>query len=278
MSTARSIKYPMILAIIALVSAIIFIVGCTSTAVKPTGEVKTAGKGQIPVNDVIVAKVGDAEINLGTVMYSLSMMAYLKQGVIMNAIYEQEAKKRGVYPTPEKIEEAFKKSIDSQGGEDKLMQSIPPTLADLPRPLILAEFRNQSTGRLVQTAILEDEFKKVHGENYTQEELDSTWNQASQSIKTQMATDKGITPEEVTMDMALPKIQELIRQKWMGENGQKFFDDLTKAYPVTNFLMDQYLAANPPKTEVEVPKSVEQDELGNPMPGAIPSPKPGGGN
>jgi hypothetical protein len=281
MSIARSLKLLTAIAIIALVASVLLVAGCNGAKPQPIKDSTPApGASPAPSDNAPVAKVGDVEITYGDLLYTVDVIVYMKQKLINSSIFEQEAKKRGVYPTQDAIEAAYKKDMDAQGGEDKLLKGIPPTLADIPKELFLKYFRNQSIQQFLQKAILEDEFKKQHGD-FKQEELDQVWTQETETLRNSIANEKGIKPEQVTEDMATAKLQESVKQKWMGQNAQKALESIMKSYTVDNYLLDQYLAAHPAaKEEAQVPaiqKSDSQSEpLGLPIgPGA--KPNPGGG-
>ena len=264
--------------VISLAAIVLLVVGCTEGKKSAAG---SAGPGGSLPAEMVVAKVGDSNITLGDLLFSFQVLAYLEQGVIEYQIYTQEARKRGVYPSAEKIDEAFKKGLEGQGGEENLMKQIPAKFAGIPKELIMQEFRKGSTTQLLQQAIAEDIFIKEKGDP-TQDEVNQMFTQMGDGLKGQVATEKGIKPEEVTVDMALPKIKEALKQRWMGENAQKFIEELVKSYQVKNYILDQIQATmKPVKEDVQVPempKSGADTEESIPSPDATPETKPGGGN
>jgi hypothetical protein len=277
MSIAKAAKCSVTIAVIVIATMALLVFGCSETpkpaATDKTGAPTSTSPGQVPI-DIVVGKVGDGDIKLGDLLYSAQVLAYFQQGIANNEIYTQEAKKRGVYPTPEKIDESFNKTLESQGGMEGLMKSLPPALKSIPQDLIMNEIRKQSVMQLLQQAIVEDEYKKVKGEP-TQAELDQMWTQQGDGLKGQIASENKIKPEEVTQEMALPKLKDAIKQKWMGENGQKLFEELTKSYTVQNYILDQYIKDHPVKEEAVVP-TVGAPEGAVKLPGAPPASPSGG--
>jgi len=258
------------LAIITLAAILLLSPGCR----EPETTIQTAGGGKIDTESMVIARVGDTDIMLKDLIFSVPAFAYLQQNLIGSEIFSQEARKRGVYPTEEKIQEAYDKQIQGQGGEEGILKQFPPSI---PRDVALKYFRNQYVlTQLLQQAIMEDEFVKKQG-TPTEDQITQVWNEREQSFRTSIAAERKIAADQVTMDMARQQIEDQLKQQWLGQNGAKFMDDLTKSYPVENYLLQQYSTTQTEEVIVpEVGQRSAQPGEGGVSPQGTPPGQPGG--
>jgi hypothetical protein len=140
---------------------------------------------------------------------------------------------------------------------------------------------------MVTQALLDDEFAKQHGP-ITDQELNDLWATMPEQQKTQIATQQGIAPENMTMEMARPQLEQQIKGQWSNANGTKFIEDLKKSYQIENYVAQQYSTMFPEDIVVPVVTSTgtptEPIQIGRPgqpgqpgQPGRPAPPPPGGG-
>lgn len=241
--------------VLGLFLSMMFPVACTEPESARQGSVSDfAG-----LENFVIARVGETDIYLTDLLFSLPGFGYLHQGLITVAIYEEEAKARKVYPSNEKIMEFYNRMIEQQGGVEQFLMQFPPVI---PKQAALKAMKQQSLQQAVQQAILDDEYMKKHGAP-TEEEVTQMWEERKENWKSVVSSRENVKPEEVTMEMARKDIEEAIKNQWMGMNASQFLENLTKNYPVENLMLNYYNSINP--EDVKVPEiEKETDESSTP--------------
>jgi hypothetical protein len=247
-----------------------FAPGCKETAneAAPTGGSTAGSNGNTIPIDMPIVKVGDSDVKLGDLLFSAQTFWYLEQSLITNQVYFEEARKRGIYPTQADIDTKYLETMNQQGGEEQFLSSLPPSI---PKALAIQDMKNNAIKQIIQEALLKDEFNKQHGP-ITDTELNQLWTDRGESLRPSIASEKGIPPEQVTMEMARTQLEDQIRNQWYSQNAQKFLDDLVASYQVENYLREQYSATHP--EDVVVPEVGE--EPNSPLSGMIPPAETGG--
>jgi hypothetical protein len=231
-------NYSWILAAAIMLAVILtFFPGCKETSASASGP----SSGHTIAADTVIAKVGDTDVKLGDLVFTAQTMWYFKDSMINRIIMFDEAKRRGIFPSDEDIDKKYKETLEQQGGEAMFFSQLPEWL---PKRLVMDDMKNNAAMQIIQEALIKDEFDKVHGP-ITDDELNNLWTEREASMRPSIASQKGIPPEEVTMDMARDQLTEQVRNNWYNENAQKFFDDLKNNTPVENYLQMQYSTIYP---------------------------------
>ncbi|MCK4719754.1 hypothetical protein KAU08_03800, partial [bacterium] len=112
--------------------------------------------------------------------------------------------------------------------------TIPPSI---PISLIPADLRKSFLQQSYHKAIMEDRYDNEHGPS-TDDELETQWLASPGMYESRMAGELGITPEEVTFEMAREKIEEDIRMQWQSERFQTLVEFLKESIEVEFYLLD----------------------------------------
>jgi len=245
--------------VVFLAFALLAFMGAACKETPPAG---TAG-GTAQAGDcdgMVIAKVGDVDLTLADLFQMPTIYMAIDDGMIMQEVLRQEAARRGISLTQEEIQKGLDDFYAGRGGKESFLGSVPPSI---PKSLVDGDIRKMVISQALQKAILENAWEKDHGP-VTDEEIDTIWNERGQMFIDQTAAELQIDPSQVTKEMAVNKVKDEIKNQWLTEKQNTFFEDLKKTYNARNLLRErlgeQETVEAPPAMEETTQSSGTQPE------------------
>ncbi len=234
--------------VVFLAFALVVFLGAACKETPPSGTAGgTAQAGEC--DGMVIAKVGDVDLTLADLLQMPTIYMAVDDGMIMQELLRQEAARRGISLTQEEIQKGLDDFYAGRGGKEKFMESVPPSI---PKSLVDGDIRRMVISQALQKAILENAWEKDHGP-VTDEEVDTIWNERGQMFIDQTAAELQIDPAQVTKEMAVDKVKDEIKNRWLMEQQTKLFENLKKTYNVRNLLRERLGE----QEEIEAPPATE---------------------
>ncbi len=229
-----------------LIIMLTVLTGASCTENQPAGETGDC-------KDMVLARVGEGNITLGDLLENPSFYGLVSEQLITRELLEQEALKRGITVDMDEVQQQVDDMIEQSGGWENLTSTIPQSI---PISLIPADLRRSALQQSYHMAIMEDRYDNEHGPS-TDDELETQWLAAPGMYEGRVAGELGITPEEVTFEMAREEIEEDIRMQWQSERFQTLVEFLKESIEVEFYLLD---ALNEP-ADLQIPEIDGDDSL-----------------
>lgn len=184
--------------------------------------------------DMVLVRVGEAGITLGDLFENPSFYMLVSDQLIQRELFEQEVLRRGITIDMDEIQQKVDDVIEQNGGWENFKSTIPPSI---PISLVPADLRRNILQQSYPMAIIEDRYEKEHGP-VTDDELETQWLAVPGLYEDRLAAEMGITPEEVTFEMAHEAIKEDIRTQWQNEHLPTLVEYLKENTEVEFYILD----------------------------------------
>ena len=182
--------------------------------------------------DVVIARVGDADITFGDLIQSPQYYLLFDQALVPRRVISLEAEKYGITADQSEVQARYDALMTERGGYDQFLAAVPPSI---PRAIIPSDIRKSIAQELIMDALIQKAFDEQHGP-ITDEEIQDEF-ELDKGMYQNLVTNRlpDVEAEDVTVEMARDDIVQTIRNRWIGNHRDQYFQDLIAQYNVENY-------------------------------------------
>jgi len=190
----------------------------------------------VKLDEVIIVRVGETDLTLADLLEVPQLYGFIDEKLIRPEIVRQEAERRNIVIDMEAVQKSIEDSMKMGGGYEKFIESV--IAQGIPRVLIDDDIRNYFAQQETMTAVVGQEFDRVHGPP-SERQIREAWDRDAGYFQAKALEEYGISSSDVTLDIARPLIVEKIKYDWVQPRIAQYFTDLRETLDIENYLVER---------------------------------------